>query len=90
MEQKKGYEVIRLIERGTFCHASLDYVEGITLYDWITSHKEIDKTLFYTWMKELVQQLVLYHRQRGAPDYGKTEPLSYCNYEKGKACAASR
>lgn len=84
MEQKKGYEVIRLIERGTFCHASLDYVEGITLYDWITSHKEIDKTLFYTWMKELVQQLVLYHRQRGAPDYGKLNPYHIVIMRKGK------
>lgn len=84
MEKKKGYEVIRFIERGTFCHASLDYVEGITLYDWVSSHENIDKNMFYMWMKELLQQLVLFHNQRGAPCYGKLNPYNVVIMRKGK------
>lgn len=84
MEKKKGYEVIRFIEKGTFCHASLDYVEGITLYDWVASHEDIDKNMFYLWMRELLQQLVFFHNQRGAPCYEKLNPYNVVILRKGK------
>lgn len=74
MPKRERYEVIRFIERGNFCHASLDYVEGITLYDWVNGHQEIEKGLLYAWIKELLHQLVLFHKQRGAPDYGRLNP----------------
>ena len=76
MSKKEGYEIIRFIERGDCCHASLDYVEGITLYDWVNKHQEIDKQILDKWLKELYQQLVFFHRQKGMPEYGKLTPYN--------------
>ena len=76
MSKKEGYEIIRFIERGDCCHASLDYVEGITLYDWVNKHQEIDKQVLDKWLKELYQQLVFFHRQKGMPEYGKLTPYN--------------
>ena len=76
MTKKEGYEIIRFIERGDCCHASLDYVEGITLYDWVNKHQEIDKQVLDKWLKELYQQLVFFHRQKGMPEYGKLTPYN--------------
>lgn len=76
LSKKEGYEIIRFIERGDCCHASLDYVEGITLYDWVNKHQEIDKQVLDKWLKELYQQLVLFHRQKGMPEYGKLTPYN--------------
>lgn len=74
MARKEGYEVIRFIERGEHCHASLDYVEGITLFDWVNTHKEIEKQVLDSWLKELYHQLLLFHSQKGEPEYGKLTP----------------
>ena len=76
MSKKEGYEIIRFIERGDCCHVSLDYVEGITLYDWVNKHQEIDKQVLDKWLKELYQQLVFFHRQKGMPEYGKLTPYN--------------
>lgn len=76
LSKKEGYEIIRFIERGDCCHASLDYVEGIILYDWVNRHQEIDKQVLDKWLKELYQQLVLFHRQKGMPEYGKLTPYN--------------
>ena len=76
LSKKEGYEIIRFIERGDCCHASLDYVEGITLYDWVNKHQEIDKQVLDKWLKELYQQLVFFHRQKGMPEYGKLTPYN--------------
>lgn len=76
LSKKEGYEIIRFIERGDCCHASLDYVEGITLYDWVNKHQEIDKQILDKWLKELYQQLVFFHRQKGMPEYGKLTPYN--------------
>lgn len=76
LTKKEGYEIIRFIERGDCCHASLDYVEGITLYDWVNKHQEIDKQVLDKWLKELYQQLVFFHRQKGMPEYGKLTPYN--------------
>ena len=84
MQMKKGHEVIRFIERGEYCHASLDYVDGIALYDWISSHREIEKDMLYIWIRELLSQLVLFHRQRGEPDYGRLSPYTVVIMRRGK------
>lgn len=84
MQMKKGHEVIRFIERGDYCHASLDYVDGITLYDWISSHGEIEKDMLYMWIRELLSQLVSFHRQKGAPDYGRLSPYTVVIMRRGK------
>lgn len=76
LSKKEGYEIIRFIERGDCCHVSLDYVEGITLYDWVNKHQEIDKQVLDKWLKELYQQLVFFHRQKGMPEYGKLTPYN--------------
>lgn len=84
MQKKEGYEVFRFIERGDYCHASLDYVEGITLYDWISLHREMEKGILYIWIRELLCQLVLFHRQREAPEYGRLNPYTVVIMRKGK------
>lgn len=69
MTEKKGYEVIRFLERGANCYTSVDYVKGVSLYQWIQDNQQIGKEVLQVWLREIAKQLVQFHRQRGNPDY---------------------
>lgn len=90
LQKREGYEVIRLIERGSLCQASLDYAEGISLYDWVKRNPMIEKTLLYRWIEELLNQLVLFHRQKGAPNYGKLNPYQVIIISKNSVALLAR
>lgn len=90
MQKREGYEVIRLIERGNLCQASLDYVEGISLYDWVKKNQIIEKNLLYRWIEELWKQLVLFHKQKGTPNYGKLNPYQVIIISDNKVALLAR
>ena len=82
--------MIRLIERGSLCQASLDYAEGVSLYDWVKKNPMIDKSLLYRWLEELLNQLVLFHRQKGSPDYGRLNPYQVIIISKNRVALLAR
>lgn len=90
LQKREGYEVIRLIERGSLCQASLDYAEGVSLYDWVKKNPMIDKSLLYRWLEELLNQLVLFHRQKGSPDYGRLNPYQVIIISKNRVALLAR
>lgn len=76
MEQREGYDVLRLIEHGSICYVSSEYITGMSLIYWLKEHPEITKEEFYGWIQSLIKQLILIHRCRGNPGYRYVNP--YC------------
>lgn len=74
--EKKGYEVIRFIERGKKCYTSIDFVKGSTLYTWINKNNKIDKDTLQRWLQEILKQLLLFHKQQRNPDYRFLNPYN--------------
>lgn len=74
--EKKGYEVIRFIERSKKCYTSIDFVKGTTLYNWINQNGRLDKAKLQTWLQEILRQLVLFHKQHENPDYQFLNPYN--------------
>lgn len=76
VSEKEEYEVIKFVERGTDCYIISDYVEGITLYRWIQLHEEIEKTILEKWIRELIRQLDLFHKQKDSSKYTHLNPYT--------------
>lgn len=76
MQEKEGCEVIRFVERGEKCYASTDYLNGYTLYRWVNENQKIEKELLLVWIREILKQLSLFHKQQGNPDYQFLNPYN--------------
>ena len=76
MEQRGGYDVLRLIEHGSICYVSSEYITGMPLIYWLKKHPGITREEFYNWVQSLIKQLILIHRCRGNPGYRYVNP--YC------------
>lgn len=74
MPEKDGYEIIKFVERGSVCYRSTDYAEGVTLYHWVKYHKKIEKDKLYGWFCDLINQLVMFQKQKGNPYYNLLNP----------------
>lgn len=89
MPEKKGYEIIRFVERGTNCYASTDYVKGTTLYQWIQENTVIEKEKLYRWLGDISKQLSLYQKQHGNPQYQFLNPYNIIITETDKIVLVS-
>ena len=69
MKLQGGYDVLRLIEHGSICYVSAEFVTGVPLIYWLKEHPNVTKEEFYGWIHSLVKQLMLIHRCRGNPGY---------------------
>lgn len=76
MKLQGGYDVLRLIEHGSICYVSAEFVTGVPLIYWLKEHPNVTKEEFYGWIHSLVKQLMLIHRCRGNPGYRYVNP--YC------------
>lgn len=76
MEQREGYDVLRLIEHGSICYVSSEYITGTPLVYWLREHPNVTREEFYGWIQSLIKQLILIHRCRGNPGYRYVNP--YC------------
>lgn len=89
LPQREGYEVIRFVERGDVCYISTDYIRGTTLYQWIKANASINKKVLQDWIKEILAQLILFHKQPGNPDYNFLNPYNIIITGKNKIVLAS-
>lgn len=76
MEEKQGYDVLRIVAHSGRCYMSTDYVKGKQLIVWLKYHSRIRKELLLEWIRELAEELELFHQCRGNPSYQYVNPYS--------------
>lgn len=76
MEEKKGYNVLKLVMHGNRCYVSTDYVRGKPLIHWLKYHPDIPKEQLFGWAREILRNLEYFHQSQGAPVYRYVNPYS--------------
>lgn len=76
MEEKQGYDVLRIVAHSGRCYMSTDYIRGKQLILWLKYHSRIRKELLFEWIRELTGELDLFHQCRGNPSYQYVNPYS--------------
>ena len=84
MEEKKGYNVLKLVMQGNRCYVSTDYIRGKPLIYWLKYHPGIPKEQFYRWISEILRSLEYFHQTQGAPSYQYVNPYSIIVSEEQK------
>ena len=55
MEERKGYDVLKIVVHSDRCYMSTDYVAGKQLIVWLKYHSRIEKELLFGWIRELLE-----------------------------------
>lgn len=76
MEERQGYDVLKIVKHSDRCYMSTDYVKGKVLVVWLKYHPQIGKEQLYRWMRGLLENLEHFHRCRGNPCYQYVNPYS--------------
>lgn len=76
MEEKQGYDVLKIVVHSDRCYMSTDYIRGKPLILWLKYHPQIEKERLYRWMRGLLDELEHFHRCRGNPCYQYVNPYS--------------
>lgn len=76
MEERQGYDVLRIVVHSDRCYMSTDYVKGKQLIVWLKYHSRIDKEMLLGWIWELMENLEHFHQCRGNPCYQYVNPYS--------------
>lgn len=76
MEEKKGYDVLRIIAHSDRCYMSTDYIRGKPLIIWLKYHPRIGKEQLYRWIRELLEELRHFYQCRGNSYYQYVNPYS--------------
>lgn len=84
MEEKKGYDVLRIVVHSDRCYMSTDYIKGKQLIVWLKYHSRIDKEILFGWIRELLENLEHFHQCRGNPCYQYVNPYSIIVGENDK------
>lgn len=84
MEEKQGYDVLKMVVHGERCYMSADYVRGKPLIVWLKYHTQMKKEQLYRWIRELIKNLEYFHQCRGNPYYQYVNPYSVIVGEEEK------
>ncbi len=76
MEKKEGFDVLRLIEHGSICYISSEYMPGRQLIYWLKEGQTLKKEDLYQWVRDMAKQLMRIYRCQGRGEYGYVNP--YC------------
>lgn len=70
------YEVIRFIECGNRCHPAMDCISGQLLIYRVQQYPDMEKDKVLGWIRQLAEQLELYHRCKNNHPYRYLNPYS--------------
>lgn len=70
------YEVLKFIEHDAHCRQSMDCVRGCVLLRYLKEHRRIEKTVLFSWFRELAVCVDQYHRSRNRQNYRYLNPCS--------------
>ena len=74
MTERKGYEVIKFIDRNGRCLRGSDYQEGELLVSYLTNSPQITKEMLYNWLQQIMELLKQYRRCTGQSYYRYVNP----------------
>lgn len=84
MEERKGYNVLKMVMHGNRCYISTDYVRGKPLIQWLKYHPEISKEQLLGWVRDILRDLDCFHQSQGFPAYQYVNPYSMIISEEMK------
>ena len=84
MEDRQGYDVLRIVVHSNRCYMSTDYIVGKQLIVWLKYHSRIEKECLFGWIHELIENLEHFHQCRGNPCYQYVNPYSIIVGEDSK------
>ena len=84
MEDRQGYDVLRIVVHSNRCYMSKDYIVGKQLIVWLKYHSRIEKECLFGWIHELIENLEHFHQCRGNPCYQYVNPYSIIVGEDSK------
>lgn len=76
MDERQGYDVLRIVVHSDRCYMSTDYIKGKQLIVWLKYHSRISKEMLFGWIRELLESLEHFHQCRGNPCYQYVNPYS--------------
>lgn len=84
LHMEEMYEVLKFIEHGNHCRQSLDCVQGTILMRYLREHPRLDKSMLFSWFRELALCVDQYHRARNRQNYRCLNPCSIVVTEEGR------
>lgn len=76
MEERQGYDVLRIVVHSDRCYMSTDYIKGKQMIVWLKYHSRLSKEMLFGWIRELLENLEHFHQCRGNPCYQYVNPYS--------------
>lgn len=76
MEERREYEVLKIVRHGERCYLSSDRIRGMPLVWWLKYHTLITREQAFQWIKELVEDLSCFHQTKDNPCYQYVNPYS--------------
>ena len=78
------YEVLKFIEHDAHCRQSMDCIRGTVLLSYLKEHTRIEKTVLFSWFRELAVSVDQYHRSRNRQNYRYLNPCSIVVSDEGR------
>ncbi|MDO4475067.1 MAG: hypothetical protein Q4B75_10515 [Eubacteriales bacterium] len=76
MEERREYDVFKIVRHSERCYLSTDRIRGMPLVRWLKHHTLISKEQAFLWIKELIDELACFHQTRDDRCYQYLNPYS--------------
>ncbi|MDY5846149.1 MAG: hypothetical protein SPJ92_06415 [Bariatricus sp.] len=76
MTEKTEYAVLKFVEQNGYCHMISDYVNGISIMQYVQEEYPISKECLWHWMAEIARQLEQYYKWEDQNAYGFVNPYA--------------
>ena len=76
MEERREYDVLKIVRHSDRCYLSSDRVRGMPLVWWLKYHTLITGEQAFLWIGELIEELSCFHQTRENPCYQYLNPYS--------------
>lgn len=78
------YEVLKFIEHDAHCRQGMDCVRGTVLLNYLKENPRIEKSVLFSWFRELAVCVDQYHRSCSRQNYRYLNPCSIIVSSEGK------
>lgn len=76
MEERREYDVLKIVRHSDRCYLSSDRIRGMPLVWWLKYHTLITREQAFAWIKGLAEELSDFHHTKDNPCYQYLNPYS--------------